>query len=384
MGTFPTVTKYVIRAEITIDGVVEKPDVVGAIFGQTEGLLGEELDLRELQRTGRIGRIRVNLNSKGGKVTGEIIIPSSLNRVETSIIAAAIEEVNRVGPCRASVRLIKVEDVRVERRKKIIERAIEILKNWEEEVAPSSKEIIEAVIEGVKTGKITTIGPEKITAGPLVKDSEEIIVVEGRADVINLVKNGFENVVAVEGTKIPQTIIDLCSKKTATAFMDGDRGGELILRELLQVAEIDYVARAPEGREVEELTRKEIIKALTNRIPADAYIKELEEEKKPELEEAKGLEQHVSQLKRTLKARLLDKDLNVKSEVEVKDLPEVMKDYNAGEIYAVVFDGIVTQRIVDLAGSKDIKILVGERLGSIEKKPYGLKILTFTDFERER
>ena len=53
----PATTKYLIKAHIKADGIIEKSDVVGAIFGQTEGLLGDELDLRELQRSARVGRI---------------------------------------------------------------------------------------------------------------------------------------------------------------------------------------------------------------------------------------------------------------------------------------------------------------------------------------
>jgi len=73
-----TTTKYLIHAQITANGIVEKPDVVGAVFGQTEGLLSNDLDLRELQRTGRIGRIQVNIHSNSGRAKGEIVIPSSV------------------------------------------------------------------------------------------------------------------------------------------------------------------------------------------------------------------------------------------------------------------------------------------------------------------
>ena len=47
------------QANFEIEGVVEKPDVIGAVFGQTEGLFGPELELRELQKSGRIGRIEI-------------------------------------------------------------------------------------------------------------------------------------------------------------------------------------------------------------------------------------------------------------------------------------------------------------------------------------
>ena len=89
-------TKYIIKANIVIEGIVEKPDIVGAIFGQTEGLLGDDLDLRELQKTGRIGRIQVEVNNEGGHSIGLVLIPSSLNKVETSILAAGLEAVDRV------------------------------------------------------------------------------------------------------------------------------------------------------------------------------------------------------------------------------------------------------------------------------------------------
>src|SRR5512136_1449027 len=104
MGSSQTVTvKYVIRARFEIEGVVEKPDVIGAVFGQTEGLFGSELDLRELQKSGRIARIEIDLSSQKDKTTGAIIIPTSLDRVSTAIIAASIESIERIGPCLAKV-----------------------------------------------------------------------------------------------------------------------------------------------------------------------------------------------------------------------------------------------------------------------------------------
>ncbi|MFW9943532.1 MAG: DNA primase DnaG, partial [Candidatus Sifarchaeia archaeon] len=250
MGTdFDSSTaKYVIRAKIEIDGVVDKPDVVGAVFGQTEGLLGEDLDLRELQRTGRIGRIQIAITSKGGTSKGEIVIPVSLNKTATAILAASIETVDRVGPCTAKVILEKVEDIRGAKRRKVVSRAISILKGWEEEIAPGAGEITTAVTKARK-GPIAKYGPDKLPAGPELTSSDEIIIVEGRADVLNLMKCGINNTIAVEGTHVPKTITDLTrkSKKKVIAFLDGDRGGDLILRELMQVARVDYIARAPEG-----------------------------------------------------------------------------------------------------------------------------------------
>ena len=266
-------TKYLIHIHLTAEGVVEKPDVVGAIFGQTEGLLGEELDLRDLQRTGRVGRIDVQVTSKKGETKGEILISSSLDRAETAILAASLETIDRVGPCVAHVEVESIEDIRVAKRKVIVERAKELLTGYFNDASIDSYELLDDVRESIRIEKISVIGEEKVPAGPNVVDSDAIIVVEGRADVINLLKYGIKNAVAVEGTKVSKTIIELTETKTATAFLDGDRGGELILRELLQVADIDYVASSPRGKSVEDMTRKEVIKALRNKVPVE-YVRD--------------------------------------------------------------------------------------------------------------
>ena len=272
-------TKYIIHGKIEVDGIVEKPDVVGAIFGQTEGLLGEELDLRELQKTGRIGRIQVTVESEGGKSFGKILIPSSLNRVETSILASALETVDRVGPCTANISLERIEDVRESKRRQIINRAAMLLKHWEEDVIPETQEITNEVLQSIKVGEIQKYGPENLPAGPDLEGADKIIIVEGRADILNLLKVGVGNTVAVEGTNIPKSIDELTKGRECTAFLDGDRGGDLILKELLQVTDIHYVLRAPTGKEVEDLTRKEIVKIMRNRTPVEKYLKESEKKK---------------------------------------------------------------------------------------------------------
>ncbi len=374
-------TKYLIHAEIVADGVVEKPDVVGAIFGQTEGLLGDDLDLRELQKTGRIGRIEVKIESKGGKSFGEIKVPSSLDKIETAILAAALETIERVGPCSARIKVKKIEDVRANKRKKIVERAKEILRELFEEPEIESEKIVELVRQAVRAEEIIEYGEDKLPAGPAIDESDAIIIVEGRADVLNLLRHGIKNVIAVEGTNIPKTIIELCKKKTVTAFLDGDRGGDLILKELLQVADIDYVARAPEGKGVEDLTQKEIIKALRNKIPVEQLhmVKMKREEKKDKSERVDfitALKKHKEEVEGKLVARLLDKNLEVIKEVPVRDLVRILRSDNA-KTFGIVFDGVITQRLIDLAAKKDINYLVGVRLGNVVKIPTCVKIITF-------
>ena len=272
MNIDPNTTKYMVRARINADGIIEKPDVVGAIFGQTEGLLGDELDLRDLQKSGRIGRIEVEVVSKAGKSDGIIYMSSSLDQVETVILASALETVDRVGPCKASIHVLGIEDVRVTKREKVVERAKELLNDLIKQSKGSSYDLMDSVRQSVQVEEITVYGKDRCPAGPNVKDSEAIIIVEGRSDVLNLLKAGIKNAIAVEGTNIPKTIQDLSKERVATAFVDGDRGGELILRELFQVAEVDFVARAPRAHEVEELTAKQIVKCLRNKVPGDQYM----------------------------------------------------------------------------------------------------------------
>lgn len=373
MMKVPDTTKYLIHAEIVADGVIERPDVVGAIFGQTEGLLGNDLDLRELQKTGRIGRIEVKVESKGGKSYGEIKIPSSLDKIETAIIAAALETIERVGPCSARIDVKKIEDVRATKRKRIVERSMEILKELFEESEIESEKIAELVKQSLRVDEVIEYGEEKLPAGPGIEESDAIIVVEGRADVINLLRHGIRNVIAVEGTNIPKTIIELSKKKTVTAFLDGDRGGELILKELLQVADIDFVARAPEGKSVEDLTLKEILKALRNKVPVE-QIHVLKKESKEQTPET--LKNHKERVEGKLLARILDKNLNLIKEVPVRDLVKTLKNNNIkGSI--IIFDGVITQRLVDVAAKKDINYIIGVKLGSVVKLPTSVRIITF-------
>ena len=263
--------KYIIHASITIDGLVDRPDVIGAIFGQTEGLLGNDLELRELQRSGRIGRIEVNIAPKGGKASGEIIIPSSLDKAETAIIAAALEIIQRIGPCNAKIHAEKHEDIRISKRQYVIERAKELLRTMIDSMMPDSGELADEVATSVRVMEIQEWGPDRLPAGPGIEESEEIILVEGRADVLNLLKQGFKNCVSINGTSIPKSVKDLCHEKIVTIFVDGDRGGDLIIKDLLETTDIDFITTTPDGKEVEELQKKEVHKALRARVSAEQY-----------------------------------------------------------------------------------------------------------------
>lgn len=405
-------TKYLIHIHLEAEGVVEKPDVVGAIFGQTEGLLGEDLDLRDLQRTGRLGRIDVQVTSKKGETQGEIFIASSLDRAETAVLAASFETIDRVGPCVARVRVESIEDIRVSKRKLVVSRAKELLMDAFEEGTIDSNVLIDEVRETMRMEKISTIGEDRIPAGPEVSGSDAIIIVEGRADVLNLLRFGIKNAVAVEGTKIPKSIVDLCEKKTATAFFDGDRGGDLILRELMQVAEIDYVAHAPRGKSVEDLGRKEIIKALRNKIPVEYIREELLGDNEGETQEissnppahentskkrkgpevspkrkthgkepgpdaaasAHTLADHLSEVSGSESARFLSRDYEILREVEVSNIDQALDEVN-GNVTGLIVDGEVNQRLLDALLGKGFEYVAAREFKGIIKRPMALKLL---------
>ncbi len=461
--TYIDTVKYNIFADVEIDGMVDRPDVVGAIFGQTEGLLGGELDLRDLQKNGRIGRIEVDLKSRGGKTRGYVKIPSSLDMVETCIIGAAVETVERVGPCEARIKISRVEDTRKIKRDKLVERSKFLLRNLIHTEIPESQEISDMVREEVKSAEITTWGRDKLASGPGIAKQESIILVEGRADVINLLKKDLPNVVAIGGAKVPPSLLDISKAKEITLFLDGDRGGDIILKELVSAGvDVDFVARAPVGKEVEELTRKEMMKCLKNKLPFEGGEKDTakhsykvrgaeeevvkkyepptqtavaverpslpideigsgkeekgpaksepagkpsgkeeprekkeapkkEERQGPGALEAKGpaepkeepakmirskadLMDELSELKGTLKARFYDGKYKLIKELPVREVIKSLEEIPGTKV--IVFDGIITQRLVDLAQNKGVELLVGEKLGNVNKKPEKIELVT--------
>ena len=496
MNIDPNTTKYMIKARLTADGIVEKPDVVGAIFGQTEGLLGEELDLRDLQKSGRIGRIEVEVTSKAGKSDGLVYISSSLDQVETVILASALETIDRVGPCKAAIKVLGIEDVRISKREKVIDRAKELLNDLIKQSKGTSTDLTDNIRQSIQVEEITSYGKDKCPAGPNVKSSEAIIIVEGRSDVLNLLKAGIKNAIAVEGTNIPVTVQELSKEKVVTAFVDGDRGGELILRELFQVAEVDFVARAPRAHEVEELTPKQIVKCLRNKMPADQFMemnglsdgdeaeekrshrdderrhnrhedsrrerekhddndekeergsredrkreprerrpkedrfnseaaerykkkavkeesepaadKEADEEEPPVRErqlrggkddsraraprakretvkqpkvlspEQEQLRDMLLEMSSTHNAKVLNAENEIIREVPVKELVDSLKE-DADGISKIVFDGVISQRILDISAEKGVNTIVGTRKGNIAKMPAGIAIWTKED-----
>ncbi len=383
-------SKYTIYAKFEADGTVEKPDVIGAVFGQTEGLLGPDMELRELQKTGRVGRIDVEMKTHNGKTLGVITIPSSLDSSETALIAACVETIERVGPCLAKIIVEKIEDVRINKRKYVIERAKDLLGRMFQEDLLDSQQISEQIKEAVRGDEISEF--KGLPTGPDIENYDEIIIVEGRADVTNLLKNGIKNVIAIEGTSIPKAIIDLSKEKITTAFLDGDRGGDLILKELKSVCELDFVIRAPRGKEVEDLQKKEIYKLLRSKVPADQISPDIKnEDKKHEKRKERVVHKRIKvegdkieafktvldDLIGTRAACFLDVNHEILGRVPVKEMFSAMRGLNAS---CLIFDGDIDQKLINHCLHNGIKYIVGMKVGRI-RTPEGISILTIHDLK---
>ena len=421
--------KYLIHADIRASGVVERSDVVGAIFGQTEGLLGEELDLRDLQESSKVGRIDVEISSEAGRSYGTVTIASGLDRVETAVLAAALETIDRIGPCRAEFQVVELVDARAAKRREVVDRATKLLSEFEE-TALSSQELVEEVRRNVRVADVT--GFEGLPAGPRVSESDAVVVVEGRADVLQLLKYGVKNALAVEGTDVPDEVGELSRERTVTAFLDGDRGGDLILEELAQVGNVDHVAFAPPGRSVEELSREEVLSALRGavsyeevadansprsavtgdtvdgRVDADGgtvaehsgpgttpsvetadpttpdsgddtetdpTTPDSGDDTEVDSEQPQTVAGHADAVirGRAGTVRLLDEKAETVEEAEADDAFDAVEGADEAP-HAVVLDGEVSQRVLDVAAQRGVQQVVGRSEGEFVKRPTDVRV----------
>jgi DNA primase len=385
------IVKYLVRLKFEVDGVVERADVIGAIFGQTEGLFGPEMNLNELQKSWKVGRIEINLESKNDKTRGEVIVPMSTDIGTAALIAAAVESVDKVGPCSARFNLSAIEDVRATKRKQIVDRAKLIVRDWSSKTSSEGENVLKDVTESTKRAKVINYGLENLPAGPGVYSSELVYLVEGRADVVLFLRAGIENVVALEGTSVPDSIIELGKKKRLIAVLDGDRGGDLIEKELAQVVRVEKVLRAPTGKEVEDLTPIDIINMLkTEKAEGgpSGSRRERAAERQPERAPEEPEEPIVAKtrelypnLNGTLEAIMLDQGLQEVGRFPISELVQKMDGANGA--YFLVFDGIVTQRLVESAAKVGVKGIIGHRTGELNNVPEDVRIGTFRELGLE-
>jgi DNA primase len=425
------IVKYHVKLKFEVDGLVEKADIIGAIFGQTEGLLGPEMNLNELQKVSKVGRIEVNVETKGNMTKGDALIPMSTDISTAALIAAAIESIDKVGPFPAKFGLVGIDDIRAIKKKVIVDRAKKIVQDWATRTISEGDEMLKDVYDASKPGKLTSFGKAQLACGTGVFDSTWIILVEGRADVVNLLRAGFDNAIAIEGARIDESVTKLTEGKRVVAFLDGDRAGDLILKELHGVVKIDKVLRAPPGKEVEECTPLEISEILKDaflpevpsiqqpvypppshhqsthhqqqqhhhyerrnyrreREPQEDYhpppirqheaLESAQPSKEPMVEDSAEILSAVRdvypQINETLEAVVLDGSMNTLLKVPVS---EVIKRLNTAEgAKLLVIDGIVTQRLVDAADKAGIEYIIGHRMTDL-KKPADIRIRTFGD-----
>src|SRR3954468_3195909 len=414
------IVKYHVKLKFDVDGLVEKADIIGAIFGQTEGLLGPEMNLNELQKVSKVGRIEVNVDSKSNSARGDALIPMSTDISTAALIAAAIESIDKVGPFQAKFALVGIDDIRAIKKKVIVDRAKKIVQDWATKTISEGEEMLKDVYDASKPGKLTTFGKAQLACGVGVYDSDWIILVEGRADVINLLRAGYDNAIAIEGAKIDETILKLTQGKRIIAFIDGDRAGDLILKELQGLVKIDKIYRAPSGREVEECTPLEIsdilkdveeyikniqsikfnpdnqikinnnihnsvnqidTKYLTNN-QQDKVNMEISNTKKPATinegdEVISTIKQVFPEINETLEAMIFDKSLKAILKVPVSDIVKKVFDIKGGKL--LVMDGIITQRLVEAANKAGIQFIIGHRTSSLKKPINDIHIQTFSD-----
>jgi DNA primase len=408
------IVKYHVKLKFEVDGLVEKADIIGAIFGQTEGLLGPEMNLNELQKVSKVGRIEVNVDTKSNMAKGDALIPMSTDISTAALIAAAIESIDKVGPFQARFELVGIDDIRAIKKKVIVDRARKIVQEWATKTISEGEEMLKDVYDASKPGKLTAFGKAQLACGTGVFDSDWIILVEGRADVINLLRAGFDNAIAIEGAKIDETVTKLTEGKKVIAFLDGDRAGDLILKELQGLVKIDKILRAPPGREVEECTPLEIAEILKEAIPFVSAISQQTQSLQSQQTEGKQVykrgrqeqteeeqEQRVQapsrnaanirednmdilsavkevypQINETLEAVLLDSSLKTLLKIPVSDLVKKLNSTEGAKM--LVLDGIVTQRLLEAADKAGIEYIIGHRMGDL-KKSTDIRVRTFGD-----
>lgn len=369
--------KYLIKADLKVNGNVQRKDIIGAIMGQTEGLLGDDLELRKLQRTARIGHVDVEVKSSGGKVNGEILIPSSMDNVETAIIASSLETIDRIGPCAAKIVVTEIQDVRSTKVNAVIDRAKDLLL----EMVNSGDAATKTVIEEVRS--VLTVGTAKsyhgLTCGPNIETSDSLIIVEGRNDVRNMLNFGIKNAISCDGAgTIKQELIDLAkSKGNVILAIDGDRGGEMLFRQLNEIMKIDFVAQAPVGQEWELLPQKTATKCLSQKVETAKFAAKLPEDAPSEGSEAwleEGAEEaaeeapaevheyfdHIADLKAN-NAVFVNVDGTISDAVGPSKLAAAAEE--ADGAVAIVFNGAVSDRILDIASEAAIETVVGTKEG---------------------
>ena len=312
------------------------------------------------------------------------MVPTALDQSETRLLTPYLYTVVWCVPCFSRIEVVKIFSVRGSKREYIIERAKKLMRNIDG--STDSRIISNEIKESAKMAEIQEYGKNKLPSGNL--SGKEVIVVEGRADVLNLMRNNVNNVIAMNGTKLPDEIKELSKDKEIILFVDGDRGGKLIVRNVVDNARIKYIAVAPDGKEVEELTGKEIYMNLRKKIPTEDFFSKgkssrsfseekeeatkFNEEIKEQIEKIKLDEQTKDKIKEIYKKTkksggviLLDNKFNEIQNVSLRNLGRILRNKEQ-KPSMIIIDGTVTNSIIKSAEELNVQIIAAKNFSTAD------------------
>ncbi|RJU94688.1 MAG: hypothetical protein DWC00_06290, partial [Candidatus Poseidoniales archaeon] len=174
-------------------------------------------------------------------------------------------------------------------------------------------------------------------------------------------------------------------KQSVTLAIDGDRGGEMLFRQLHAILRVDYVAQAPTGQEWELLPQKTITKSLSMKVEvakfAKIMAKEDKEDKKkhggsdkgdwvgemPEVFETEVAPAEIQEMFDHLDALGKNKALFVLADGSVGEemgAAGIAKTASATEgVKVLIINGPVNERIQEIASEASIDTVIGTKPG---------------------
>jgi DNA primase len=260
--------KYNLKFLFTVEGKVDESDIIGALLTLSAAYY-PAYGIVKLQNQSKLGKVKISkkdvVRDKQDRTEGSLQIPLNLDRADTSIFVSVIENITRIKLFGSKINLHDVEDLERGNSAKFLTRAIEVYNGFfDNEGSVSADDIRKTLLEMTSAKKAVTCG--KHTIGATFTESEQVIVVEGRADVLALSECGISNTFALNGWEFDEdTIIEFLGSKTITLFRDGDEGGREIEKKLAGCVPITYVVQTPHKVSVEDLSKTEIINYLKTR-----------------------------------------------------------------------------------------------------------------------
>jgi DNA primase len=248
-----------------IAGIVNRNDILGTLYKKTN-TLGSEYGLSSLNQRKKLGLISINLfnDTKSNETTGQIKVPMKADEKTACLICAIIQTIDKVGSYKAIFRFRDFQQESTNLVVKIVKRAKNIYQTKLLKYKQGISEIIQSLFSNLMKIQIKEIHPG-IWIGPKYIESQEIYLLEGRADIVNLSKSGIYNTISVNGLDTPKQIQNYILNKTLTCMFDKDRGGETILYNLSSKYKIDFYIDLPDNSKVQELAKSQVLNFANKR-----------------------------------------------------------------------------------------------------------------------